>query len=418
MSDRNLLFYGNSVHDVFAAHTARATQMVDQIQPGQFAASSDDQLVEHILESVRIEHLVLHEDRMTMTDQESKMDVSHDFRYGGFRDERVVVASIRVMVNIPYTGDESLWRVTPNPHYMNYPRADTLRKDHQGVGTLVITIERTVHSEPNEYQEALERELTLIRDFLDSQKKNIDQHHATLPTHIRSAVQDRRKRLDGQASIRKMLNISMAPRPGMPAIQPIAAPRKIVRPLPPALPSRPDWGLREEDYEHIVSVIRHEGVSFETTPATFSKLDEEELRDVILAHLNGHYQGEASGERFRKHGKTDICIEVENRAAFIAECKIWRGAKECAATADQLLSYVTWRDCRCSMVFFNKDVKGFTDIQIAAADALRKHPLFVSDVGGAPPGEWRFRFRQKDDEKRLVTVHVFLFNLYQTPRTK
>ena len=33
-------------------------------------------------------------------------------------------------------------------------------------------------------------------------------------------------------------------------------------------------------------------------------------------------------DRFRKKGKTDIRIEFENRAAFVAECKLWKGEKK------------------------------------------------------------------------------------------
>jgi hypothetical protein len=48
----------------------------------------------------------------------------------------------------------------------------------------------------------------------------------------------------------------------------------------------------EKITEEQVNVIRHEGRSFEATPGTFVKHDEEELRDIILAHLNGHYEGD------------------------------------------------------------------------------------------------------------------------------
>jgi len=50
-------------------------------------------------------------------------------------------------------------------------------------------------------------------------------------------------------------------------------------------------------------VIRHEGCSYERTPEPFAKHDEEELRDILMSHLNGHYHGLANGEAFRKRGK-------------------------------------------------------------------------------------------------------------------
>lgn len=76
--------------------------------------------------------------------------------------------------------------------------------------------------------------------------------------------------------------------------------RKLVRPLPPAPKGgyKPEPGITDDDYKHILSVIRHEGRTFETTPSTYAVHDEEELRDILLAHLNGHYQGAASAEAF------------------------------------------------------------------------------------------------------------------------
>lgn len=418
MRDREMLFYSKGVHDFFDEHKTSARQLVEQLNAGQMSASSDEQIVEYVMDQVRLEPLVLHEEQKTAGHRESKIDMSHDFRYGGSRAERVLVPSLAVKVSMPYTGDPPLWHVTPNPHTMSYPRAVVHQRDAQGVGHIVIMIERPTDADPAEFSRALAGQVDLIQGCLKGQLKNVEDHNDAMIGVVREAVQRRRTQLDRVAAVQKMLDIPMKPRPGAPTFEPIAAPRKIVRPLPSALPARPEWGLSDGIYEHVLKVIRHEGRSFESTPATFQKLDEEELRDVILAHLNGHYEGEASGERFRKHGKTDICIEVENRAAFVGECKVWHGAKDCAAAADQLLSYVTWRDSKCALVFFNKTVKGFTDVQASAVESLRGHPLFDSDAGGAPPGEWRFRFRQKDDEKRIVTVHVFLFNLVLTPRGK
>jgi hypothetical protein len=77
-----------------------------------------------------------------------------------------------------------------------------------------------------------------------------------------------------------------------------------------------------------LAIIRHEGRTFETTPKTSAKRDEEELRDIMLAHLNGHIQVDAAGEAFRRSGKTEIRIEDASRAALVAEYKVWEGSKK------------------------------------------------------------------------------------------
>lgn len=83
----------------------------------------------------------------------------------------------------------------------------------------------------------------------------------------------------------------------------------------------------------------------------FINLLDEELRNIILSNLNTHYQGTVSEERFNKVGKRDIYIPFENKAAYIAECKIWHGNKKFLEAIDQLCSYITWRDTKTSLVF-------------------------------------------------------------------
>jgi hypothetical protein len=79
---------------------------------------------------------------------------------------------------------------------------------------------------------------------------------------------------------------------------------------------------RRYGVRNILTIIRHDGRTFEATPKTYAVHDEEELRDIIRAHLNGHYKGDATGETFRRAGKTDLRIEAESRTAFVAECKV------------------------------------------------------------------------------------------------
>ena len=127
---------------------------------------------------------------------------------------------------------------------------------------------------------------------------------------------------------------------------------------PPALPQvpksglAPEPGITDETYGHILQFIRHQGRTFERTPSTYAVHGEEDLRNIILAQLNGHFHGDAVGEAFRRKGKTDICIEQDNRAAFVGECKLWTGAAGLTAAMDQLLGYLTWRDSKAALIMF------------------------------------------------------------------
>ena len=125
-----------------------------------------------------------------------------------------------------------------------------------------------------------------------------------------------------------MINIPLKHDPNAPKFEPIRIQKRILKPLPPAPTGNPkrEFGIAEQDYKDILNLIHHVGRTFEETPKTYAFHDEEELRDIILANLNIYYN--ASGETFRRSGKTDINILTEDRAAFIAECKIWKRSED------------------------------------------------------------------------------------------
>lgn len=175
-----------------------------------------------------------------------------------------------------------------------------------------------------------------------------------------------------------MLDIPLQSKLDAPAFEPIrVAPRSLpMLPVAPKTGLKPEPGITTEIYEKILNVIRHEARTYETAPTTFAKHDEEELRDIILAHLNGHLEGKAAGEVFRRTGKTDICIQQENRAAFVGECKVWKGAGQVPSALDQLLGYLTWRDSKAAFVMFNKTVNDFSSI-------LESFPQTIAELGAS-----------------------------------
>lgn len=70
-------------------------------------------------------------------------------------------------------------------------------------------------------------------------------------------------------------------------------------------------------------------------------MKEEDIRQQFLVQLNGHYEGQATGETFNYEGKTDILIRNQGKNIFIAECKFWSGAEALLDTITQILSYLT-----------------------------------------------------------------------------
>ena len=128
--------------------------------------------------------------------------------------------------------------------------------------------------------------------------------------------------------------------------------------------------------------------------------------------MNATYKGDATGETFRKNGKTDICIERENRAAFVAECKMWTGQKEVAKAIEQLDSYLTWRDCKTALIYFVRR-KDFMKT-LEAAEASLKSFEGMKNVTPLDKNEYECLFLSKANPGQQIRMRVMLFNLYCT----
>jgi hypothetical protein len=189
--------------------------------------------------------------------------------------------------------------------------------------------------------------------------------------------------------------------------------RRKISPVMPAAssaPFKPEPALSTEDYEHILGVMQNMTQVMELSPSAFHEVDEEALRSHFLVQLNGHYQGQATGETFNYEGKTDILIRSEGRNIFIAECKFWSGPKKLVETIDQLLSYSSWRDTKTAVVVFNRN-RDFSKVLAAIPEAVRAHPQYKRDLPGSTETVFRYQFANRDDRNRELFLTVLAFDV-------
>lgn len=407
------LFSKYDLSSAIRGHKDKAQEKVDAIPQDQFLSSEDSVLIDHVYSDLKILPVELYDDQKEMDTAETKVDVSHDPMRFVRSNSPCYVPGLKITVSIPYSGDTELWHCQPSSFTSAPPIGAVRKPNREGIGYLDIIFEQPSDAlDQKRLKSDLDREINEVKKYLGWINRDVEQGNQALRGHIKQHIANRRERLKKHSVVAESFNIPLKRSPGAPDMQKLPIRRKLVRPLPPAPKAPPEPAIADEEYEHILNIIRHEGVSWETTPGTFAKHDEEELRDIILAHLNTHYQGGATGETFRKSGKTDIRIEDQNRAAFVGECKVWRGPKELLNALDQLLGYLTWRDCKAALVIFNKNVAGFSDIQAKVPATVQSHGNLIKPLNSKQAGEWRFQFSSADDPGRDVTVHVFLFNLY------
>jgi hypothetical protein len=159
---------------------------------------------------------------------------------------------------------------------------------------------------------------------------------------------------------------------------PIQVKKKIhLSPPSPQKLQEPDFP--RDQFLDIVNTIRNTGDLFERAPKAYSKLDEEDLRDILLLGLNMMYMADgayATGETFNKTGHTDIFLRIPQGKFLVAECKIWKGPDYYREGIDQLLGYLTWRENFGILITFAKNLD-FGDVIAKAKATARDHPKVV-----------------------------------------
>jgi hypothetical protein len=172
----------------------------------------------------------------------------------------------------------------------------------------------------------------------------------------------------------------------------------------------PEPTLAIDDYEHILSVVSRMVHVMERSPKAFRDMGEGDLRQHFLVHLNGDYEGQATGETFNAAGKTDILVRVEDRNVFIAECKFWVGPQSLTEAIGQVLGYATWRDAKLALLVFNRR-KDFSAVAAQIPGTVKAHPNCKRQVEYKAETGFRFILHHPDDKNRELLLTVLAFEV-------
>lgn len=402
MSDQYQLFSELVLNDVLAEFLAQAKRAAWSIPDEKFSALDDSDIIELVASEVRINPIVIDESGKIMRTKEIEIDVSKDPTYPTppWHDGPFMVRGVMILVEIPYTGSKGIFRCRPNTHLSAPPYADVFDKH------IRLTISFSHHIGKNQINAKCKNVLDDLRTCVANANNQVSSYNDSWINLVRHEAEVRRSRLSDYDSLAQSLGMQLESNSAGSQTDSVTPERKI--------DSQGSFNQASDDelFEDILYLIRGQGQTFETTPKSYERHDEEGLRDIILSQLNTVFDGWATGETFRKEGKTDICIRRNDGSAFVGECKIWNGKSSIAPALDQLLGYMTWRDNHATLIIFNKNVKGFSKIVEDIPSALEKYPLAINSPQAESRGEWRILVRGKDDQGHQVVIHVFAFNLY------
>lgn len=283
---------------------------------------------------------------------------------------------ITFTVCVPFEGDPSLLDVRPSSYSWSTGRSVVaFVKGHE----IRLPYSEVVAGAQQDFSLLYENDISGIQTNVQNLARDVELFNAELATLIPARLEER-KRVAGQnTSIIQGFKIPVRKRDDIPATYVIPEIRRAPRIVEPTKPKTVamEPTLESAEYENILTIMKDMALAMERTPSTFATLSEEEIRDFFLISLNGHYQGNATGETFNGSGKTDILVRYKGANAFIAECKFWRGQKHMDQAVDQLLRYVTWRDTKTAILLFSK--QPLTPALAKAKECIARHKHFHSE---------------------------------------
>lgn len=344
---------------------------VEQMTDAEISSCDFQEWKNYLSNKYYIMPITIFETNIERTLSEAKVKKANPFRGHPYEKDYFEVDGVRVTFKIPFDGTPDLFEIQPSSYILSrFMTQSFVNPCDDDCGSFTLDFEYSKQELQEKGEAMAEYVQTRFNREFDSYKKMVANVNTEVASYNNSLnnialqlLEERKKKADSLSAISAALQIPLTVSKSAPNTKPMEL-KRIIR-QPPSKPQAPhlvqEHCISDSDYENINNIILLCGTTMEKTARTYYANTEEELRDHLLAALNTHYES-ATGETFRKIGKTDIHIEFENKAAFIGECKLWHGERLFQGAIQQAINYSTWRDLKISVIIFNKDNKTFQPI--------------------------------------------------------
>jgi len=402
-------FRDYELSDVLINQWSAVSRKIDSLTNEEIMANDLDVLADNIYEEFFIEPVKIQEEdfsKRSIRQGRIKKYIEPIFRSPYDNREYVDMDGVIGLFHFPYTGDENLFKCKASTFSLSgYPEIIVQR------GDVVFRVEKSLSEmratgSKERILAEINGNLESIRSGIEYANNDVNAFNLTLRDRVLAELQKKRDKVQSFFDIANMFEVPIEKKEY--AKQHIPLTRKI-SPIAHKYEKEDYYGIRDSDYDNILQTIKHTASTYERTPASYKGMKEEDLRNTLLAALNATYKGDATGEAFRNKGKTDICIERENRAAFVAECKMWTGQAEVSEAISQLDSYLTWRDCKTALIYFVRR-KDFLRTLESAKEALKKID-YMKNVNALDKNEFECLFLSQENPGQQIRLRVMLFNL-------
>ena len=401
-------FHDGDSYATFQNLREQLVHEIDALENDYVLKASPTELEQFYVAKVSITPLTLDASAYYIDSQRgTEIDISHDFRRATF-GRNASVKGTALDIAIPYAGDPQLWRLRASTYSVSgYPELEV--RDDVVVFTCRFPDDAP---DPNSLKGEIERTVGSLKDAVGYLAADVANHNRDATQAVRGAIQRKIQKAQSATNAVASLGIPIRQRsePNTYTIPTRRRPTPVQRPAVPTEKFAPEPSLDGQEFEHILVILKSMSLVMERSPGSFASLDEEAIRTHFLFQLNGHYEGTATGETFNASGKTDILIRIQNRNAFIAECKFWHGPKSFEDAIDQVLSYLSWRDSKCALLVFNQ-TKDSTAVRAKMHECMIARPEFRTTVSHDPAGDSRYVFVKASDPGRELQICTMLFDV-------
>ncbi len=401
------LFSSRDLRDVLSGLERSLSREVESLDESRVLGASPEDLSTYLVEKFYVDEIHIYEEQVHMDYGDARIDVTNHFdRFVSDRTDPFYVTGTRITFFVPYTGDRELFSCRPSRSTLSPPRGAV------GDGELVLVYERTREGAATIRSE-FDRDLANVRRYVDFVASDVAAFNSSLRETANRRLEERREKLLEDRGLVESLGFPLKSRSAVPDTYVAPRVRRRIAPgLPPASRGayKPEPALAADDYDHILSVIFNMVTVMERSPQAFRGMAEEDLRQHFLVQLNGHYEGQATGETFNFEGKTDLLVRAEGKNIFIAECKFWSGPAGLIEALDQLLGYAAWRDTKTALLLFNRD-RNMSTVLNAIPETIKAHPRFKADRAYESETGFRYVFGHRDDLNRDLTLTVLVFDV-------
>jgi len=206
--NQDRLFSKAHLSDALRAQTAAVADRVQSISESVLRAADDAELTDQLAEDLKIVPLRLDQQNQTMRREEVQIDVTGDPRRLGFPDGRkLMVPGLRVIVSIPYVGDEQLWGFQPSTYRLSGPRGIVRAQRGMDRGVLDLILEQPSDEPLENIKTELQRRIEDISFFIESQGRDLAGFDGALRQQIGTALTQRRSRLKKHDDLADLLGI-------------------------------------------------------------------------------------------------------------------------------------------------------------------------------------------------------------------